>query len=72
MFLRLFFINPRFEKHLSSSTLPITMTTNNLINFSHPNNQWERSWLLDKVVKTFVHRLQFVGSFMVAWQLPNI
>ncbi len=38
MFLKLFFINPKFEKHLSSSTLPITMTTNNLINFNHPNN----------------------------------
>ncbi len=57
MFLRLFFINPKFEKHLSSSTLPITMTTNSLISFSHPNNPWERSWLLDKVVEIFVHGL---------------
>ncbi len=72
MFLRLFFINPKFEKHLSSSTLPITMTTNSSISFSHPNDRWERSWLLDKVVEIFVHGLQSIGSFMVAWQLPNI
>ncbi len=72
MFLRLFFINPKFEKHLSSSTMPITMTTNNLISFSHPSNQWERSWLLDTMVEIFVHRLQSIKSFMVAWQLPNI
>jgi hypothetical protein len=28
--------------------------------------------LLDKVVEIFVHGLQSIGSFMVAWQLPNI
>jgi hypothetical protein len=46
-----------FEKHLSSSTLPITMAIDNSISFSHLNNQWEKSWLLDKMVQFFVHRL---------------
>jgi hypothetical protein len=50
LFLSLFFINPIFEKHLSSSMLPITMAIDNSISFSHSDNQWERSWLLDKVV----------------------
>jgi hypothetical protein len=31
----LLFINPRFEKHLSSSTLPITMAIDNSISFNH-------------------------------------
>jgi hypothetical protein len=50
LFLSLFFINPIFEKHISSSMLPITMAINNSISCSHSDNQWERSWLLDKVV----------------------
>jgi hypothetical protein len=51
LFLRLLFINPIFEKHLSSYALPITMAIDNSINFSHLNNQWERSWLLDEMVQ---------------------
>jgi len=35
LFLSLFFINPIFEKHLSSSMLPITMAIDNSISFSH-------------------------------------
>ncbi len=63
LFLNLLFINPMFEKHLSSSTLPITMAIDNSISFSHLNNQWEKSWLLDKMVQFFVHRLQSIGGF---------
>jgi hypothetical protein len=38
LFLSLLFINPIFEKHISSSTLPITMVIDNSINFSHLGN----------------------------------
>ncbi len=48
LFLILPSINPIFEKHLSSSTLPITMAIDNSISFSHLDNQWERSWLLER------------------------
>ncbi len=71
MFLKLFFFNLRFEKHFSSFTLPITMATNSSFSFSHLNNWWEINWLLDKVVEIFVHGLQSIRSFMVAWQLLN-
>jgi len=67
LFLSLLFINPIFEKHLSSSMLPITMAINNSISFNHLDNRWERSWLLDKVVQIFVHILQSIGGFMVTW-----
>jgi hypothetical protein len=43
--------------------LPITMAIDNSISFSHLNNQWEKSWLLDKMVQIFVHRLQSIGGF---------
>jgi len=35
LFLNLLFINPRFEKHLSSSTLAITKAIHNSISFNH-------------------------------------
>jgi hypothetical protein len=35
LFLSLLFINPRFEKHLSSSTLLITMAIDNSIIFNY-------------------------------------
>jgi hypothetical protein len=69
---KIILLQPRFEKHLSSFTLPITMATNSSFNFSHLNNRWEINWLLDKVVEIFVHGLQSIRSFMVAWQLLNI
>jgi hypothetical protein len=63
---------PQILKHLSFFMLPITMAIYNSISFSHSDNQWEISWLLDKVVQIFVHGLQSIGDFMATWQLTNI
>jgi hypothetical protein len=35
IFVKLFFMKPIFDKHLPSSTLPITMVVDNSMSFSH-------------------------------------